>query len=136
MKSHISLITLGVKDLEKSTSFYKTIGFPVEVADDITFIKMPNLWMSLYPLHKLADDAGVENNKSGFSGITLAHNVLSKDQVDSVFKELQKCEVNIIDKPHEREWGGYSGYFSDVDGYVWEVAFNPYSPEIAVDENS
>lgn len=136
MKPHISIITLGVNDLQESTDFYKRIGFPTDTSDGITFIKMPSVWMALYPIDALTADAGIENTKTGFSGFTLAHNVVSKEQVDTIFQDLEKHDVTITDMPHKREWGGYSGYFQDVDGYVWEVAYNPFSPEIAVDEST
>jgi uncharacterized protein len=135
MKPHISLITLGVKNLQKSTQFYQSIGFPTETTGDITFIKMASVWLALYPLDELASDAGVANDKQGFAGMTLAHNVVSKEQVDQVFAELKQRKVTISDEPHQREWGGYSGYFADPDGYLWEVAFNPFAPQIAVNES-
>lgn len=133
MKPHISLITLGVRDVKTSADFYQKIGFPVEVTGDIAFMKLPSVWLALYPVNELAKDAGIPNDKVGFAGITLAHNVRSKEQVDTVFEDLKKLGVKITDPPHEREWGGYSGYFADADGYLWEVAFNPFSPEIAVE---
>lgn len=135
MKPNISIITLGVKDLQKATNFYKKIGFPTETTGNITFIKMPNVWLSLYGLEELAKEANVTNDKATFSGITLAHNVASKEQVDAVFATLNNLHVTITAQPTKREWGGYSGYFQDEDGYLWEVAYNPFSPEIAVDES-
>ncbi len=134
MKPHISLITLGVQNLDTSTNFYRDLGFPVETSGDITFIKMPNIWLSLYPISELAKDASVSGERSGFAGFTLAHNVVTQEQVDTVFSQLRSLNVTIVDEPHPREWGGYSGYFQDPDGYLGEVAFNPFSPEIAVNE--
>lgn len=136
MKPHLSLITLGVKDLNKSVDFYMKLGFPVEVTGDIAFIKLPTIWLALYGLEALAQDAGVANKKGEFAGITLAHNVISEAQVDQVIEEVRGLGATIVDEPHKREWGGYSGYFADPDGYLWEVAYNPYSPEIAIDEAS
>lgn len=135
MKPHISLITLGVKNVQESTEFYNKIGFPIDATGDITFIKMPNIWLALFGLEDLAKDANVASERNGFPGFTIAHNVISEEQVNSVINELREKGVEIVDEPHKRDWGGYSGYFKDLDGYLWEVAYNPFSPEIAVDEN-
>lgn len=135
MKPHISIITLGVKSVKDSTAFYKSLGLPTTESDAITFIKMPTVWMALYGLEDLAKDAGLPVDKCGFSGVTLAHNVLSREQVDKVIDEAKSIGAKVCDSPKEREWGGYSGYFKDPDGYLWEIAFNPYSPEIAIDED-
>ncbi len=75
---------------------------------------------------KLAKDANVENDGIGFPGFTLAHNVSSKEKVDEIMKIAENSGAEITDKPHDREWGGYSGYFKDLDGYLWEIAYNPY----------
>lgn len=133
MKPHISIITLGVSDLARATDFYAKLGFPAKQTDNITFMEMPSVWLALYPLEDLAEDAGVSVARSGFSGVTLSHNVGSEKQVDMVIEEVRSIGAKIVDEPHKREWGGYSGYFQDPDGYLWEVAFNPYSPEIAVE---
>ena len=136
MKPHISIITLGVNNLKKSTDFYEKLGFPVERSESITFISTsPISKLALYGLEDLAHDANISVNKSGFSGITLAHNVVSKQQVEQVIAEARLVGAEITDEPREREWGGYSGYFKDIDGYLWEIAYNPYDPEIAVDES-
>ncbi|MCD8484364.1 VOC family protein [Candidatus Woesebacteria bacterium] len=135
MTPHISIITLGVKDVAASTEFYEKLGFPVEPSGKITFITTsPTSKLALYGLQDLAQDAGVEAQTGSFSGITLAHNVVSKEQVDAVIEEARNIGARITDEPHEREWGGYSGYFQDPDGYLWEIGFNPFDPEIAVDE--
>lgn len=137
MKPHISIITLGVQDVEKSTQFYERLGFPVERNGAITFISASeNMKLSLFGLEDLAKEAGVSVETGAFSGVTLAHNVISKAQVDMVMAEVAQAGAEITAKPQERDWGGYSGYFKDTDGYLWEVAYNPYSPEIAVDEAS
>lgn len=136
MKPHISIITLGVKNVETATAFYEKLGFPVERNGAITFISTsPITKMALYGLEDLAEDAGVSTQTEAFSGVTLAHNVPSKEQVDKVMAEAKSVGAKITDQPRERDWGGYSGYFKDPDGYLWEIAFNPYSPEIAVDED-
>jgi uncharacterized protein len=136
MKPHISLITLGVADVKVSTDFYQKIGFPVEPTGDITFIKTSGVWLSLYGFNSLAEDAAAPAERSGFAGVTLAHNVISEAQVNQVIEEVRRAGATIVDEPHKREWGGYSGYFADPDGYRWEVAYNPFSPEVAVDEET
>lgn len=130
MKSKISLITLGVSDFEKSLKFYKDLGFKIHnynKNDDIVFFKMEGTWLSLFPKDKLAKDATVSPDGQGFTGITLANNVPSKDEVDEVFKQAISVGAKAIKKPQDVSWGGYSGYFADPDGYLWEVAFNPFT---------
>ena len=130
MEPYISLITLGVKDLKKSFAFYKDIlGLPSEkgIEGDVAFFQLRNIWLSLYPRDLLVKDAQVEDVGKGFSGITLAHNVKSEEAVDALIKKLRGNGVRITKEPEKAEWGGYSAYFQDPDGYNWEVACNPFS---------
>lgn len=131
MKRKISLITLGVADLGKSLSFYRDgLGFGTHnytEGDDVVFFEMEGTWLALYPKDKLAEDATVPPEGSGFTGITLAHNVGSKEEADTVFDMAISAGAAPIKKPQEVFWGGYSGYFADLDGYLWEVAFNPFT---------
>jgi uncharacterized protein len=131
MKPKISLITLGVSDLKKSLSFYRDgLGFKThnyKERDDVVFFEMVGTWLSLYPKVKLADDALVSLAGSGFSGITLAHNVKTKDEVDEVFRFAISAGAKEVKKPRDTFWGGYSGYVADPDGYLWEIAFNPFT---------
>lgn len=128
MKPKVSLITLGVKDFEKSLSFYRDgLGFPADTSnEDIAFFKLDGTWLSIYPLAKLAEDAMVSIEGDGFKGFTLAHNVSSKEKVDEVLKLAEAADAKIVKPPQDVFWGGYSGYFSDPDGYLWEVAWNPF----------
>lgn len=129
MEPYVSLITLGVKDLKKSFSFYKDIlGLPSKdgIQGDVAFFQLNNIWLSLYPRDLLAKDANIEDGE-GFGGITLAHNVNSKEEVDSLIAKLREKGVHITKQPQETEWGGYHAYFQDPDGYNWEVAYNPLS---------
>jgi uncharacterized protein len=129
MKSKISLITLGVTDLTKSLQFYKDLGFVIhnyKEGEDVVFFQMEGTWLSLFPKDKLAEDATVSPTGSGFSGFTLAHNVSSTDQVDKVFEHAISVGAKAVKQPQAVFWGGYSGYFSDPDGYLWEVAYNPF----------
>jgi catechol 2,3-dioxygenase-like lactoylglutathione lyase family enzyme len=127
MEPRISLITLGVSDLARSTLFYRDgLGFPThEDFEGVTFFKLQGTWLSLYPRTDLAADAKVPAHGSGFSGFTLAHNVRSKEEVDAVLQQAQQAGATIAKQAQEAVWGGYSGYFADPDGYLWEVAWNP-----------
>ena len=131
MKSKISLITLGVSDLNKSLNFYRDgLGFEThnyKEGDEAIFFKLEGAWLSIFPKDKLAADATVSSNGSGFTGITIAHNVGSKQEVDKVFELAISVGAKEIKKPQEVLWGGYSGYFADPDGYLWEVAYNPFT---------
>jgi uncharacterized protein len=131
MKPRISLITLGVSNFKKSLEFYRDgLGFKTrnyKEGDGVVFFEMEGSWLSLYPKNKLADDATVSPKGSGFTGITLAHNVSSKEKVDKVFELAISVGAKSVKKPQKVFWGGYSGYFADPDGYLWEVAYNPFT---------
>lgn len=130
MKPKISLITLGVTDLERSLRFYRDgLGFPThnyQPGEDVVFFALEGTWLGLYPREKLAEDAGISAQGSGFTGITLAHNVASTEGVDQVFAQAVQAGAKAVKQPVEVFWGGYSGYFADPDGYLWEVAYNPF----------
>lgn len=128
MESRISIITLGVIDLEKSFRFYhEGLGFPTEgkLEDGIIFFQTSGTRLALYPLDKLAEDVSPQINtaQSRFPGFTLAHNTRSKGEVDQVLKLAEKSGGVIVKPAQEVFWGGYSGYFTDPDGYYWEVAW-------------
>ena len=127
MKPKIGLITLGVSDLERSTSFYRDgLGFPTHGNyPGVTFFALEGTWLSLYPRADLARDAKVNAAGSGFQGFTLAHNVGTKAEVDQVLDQASKAGGILVKTAQDAEWGGYSGYFSDPDGFLWEVAWNP-----------
>jgi len=131
MKPKISLITLGVTDLVRSLKFYHDgLGFPTlnyTEGEDVVFFAMEGTWLALYPRDKLAEDALVTSEGSGFTGITLAHNVGSEAEVDQVFALALEAGAKAVKQPVKVFWGGYSGYFADPDGYLWEVAFNPFT---------
>lgn len=130
MKSKISLITLGVSDLKTSLKFYSDLGFQApnhKEDEDVVFFEMEGTWLALYPKEKLAEDATVSPSGTGFTGITLAHNVGSEAEVDKVFAHALSVGAKSVKKPQKVFWGGYSGYFADPDGYLWEVAFNPFT---------
>jgi catechol 2,3-dioxygenase-like lactoylglutathione lyase family enzyme len=128
VKPRISIVTLGVKDLEKSTAFYREgLGLPTHGDfPGITFFKLQGTWLALYPRDELAADARVSAQGQGFNGVTLAHNAGSKEEVNAVLKEAEKAGAKIMKPAQDTDWGGYSGYFADPDGYLWEVAWNPH----------
>lgn len=128
MKPQISIVTLGVSDLARSTAFYRDgLGLPTHGDfPGTTFFKLNGTWLALFPREELASDAQVSSQGSGFTGITLAHNVSSKADADALLKEAEKAGAKIIKPAKDTDWGGYSGYFADPDGYLWEVAWNPH----------
>lgn len=128
MEPRVSIITLGVADLERSYRFYKEgLGLPTTGSHEsgIIFFQTRGVTLALYPYKELADDIGPGWNepRSKFSGITLAHNVRSRDEVDEVLALAEKSGALIVKPAADTFWGGYSGYFTDPDGYVWEVAW-------------
>jgi len=131
MKPKISMITLGASDFERSLKFYRDgLGFPTHnytAGEDVVFFKLEGTWLALYPKDKLAEDALISAEGSGFTGITLAHNVSSEDEVDQVFALALQAGAKAVKQPVKVFWGGYSGYFADPDGYLWEVAYNPFT---------
>ena len=88
-------------------------------------------WLALYSRTALAEDAGVPVAGDGFAGVTLAHNVPDEAEVERVLDQARQCGARITCPAQRRPWGGYSGYFADPDGHLWEVAHNPFAPELA-----
>ena len=131
MEPRISLITLGVTDLERSLRFYRDgLGFPTTrtAEQGIIFFQTNGVALALYPYEALARDAADEFAvpRSKFPGITLAHNVRSRQEVDQVLEQARQAGATIEKPAQTAEWGGYSGYFSDPDGYLWEVAWGAF----------
>jgi catechol 2,3-dioxygenase-like lactoylglutathione lyase family enzyme len=131
MKPKIALVTLGVADLKKSLAFYRDgLGLPLhnyKDGDDMIMFRLEGSWLGLYPREELAKDATVPHDGAGFCGITLAHNEPAKEDVDKVFAEALAAGAKPVKTPQDVFWGGYSGYFADPDGHLWEVAYNPYT---------
>ncbi|MCE9664296.1 VOC family protein [Halomonas sp. M5N1S17] len=128
MQPRISMITLGVDDLERSVRFYEQgLGLPrMESPPEVAFFTLNGSWLGLYGREALAADAGVSPEGSGFAGIALAHNLGSEAEVDELIAQAVAAGATLV-KPAEKVfWGGYSGYFADPDGYLWEVAHNPF----------
>lgn len=127
MKPRISMVTLGVRDLAAAIRFYEQgLGFPrMDSPPSVAFFTLNGTWLGLYGLEALAEDAQVPADGQGFPGFTLAHNVASEQEVDAVVAQAVKAGAMLVKQPQKVFWGGYSGYFKDLDGYLWEVAHNP-----------
>ena len=131
MEPRISIITLGVADLERSLRFYRDgLGFPTTRQPDqgIVFFQTQGVCLALYPSDKLAEDVSDDfvAERSKFSGITLAHNVRNREDVDAVLAQAKAAGAKIEKPAQDAFWGGYSGYFSDPDGHLWEVAWGAF----------
>lgn len=134
MEQRLTIVGLGVSDLKSATQFNEEkFGWRKTESsnDSISFFQMNGILLSLYPREKLAEDAKVSNEGSGFKGFTIAFNARSKEEVDAIFEDLKQKGVIIVKPAEEVFWGGYSGYVADMDGNLWEIAFNPF---LAMDE--
>lgn len=131
MEQRITLITLGVKNLQRSKDFYINIfGWkPLDTSNEsIVFFQLNGIQLALFPQESLADDAGVPADGNGFRGFSLAHNVRSEKEVDELVASLESKGVKVLKQPEKVFWGGYSSYISDPDGNLWEIAYNPFMP--------
>ena len=130
MEQRVSIITLGVTDLDRSRQFYERIGWRCSVAksEGIVFFQSGGMAVALYPREELAKDANVAPDGTGFQGVTLAYNARNRAEVDSVLADAVAAGAKLLKPAQEAFWGGYSGYFSDPDGFLWEVAWNPTFP--------
>ena len=129
LSPRISMITLGVADVARSVAFYRDgLGFPQHPFDseEVAFFALNSAWLGLYGWDALAQDAGVPTREPGFGGFTLAHNMPSEDEVDAVLNTAVEAGAALIKPAQKVFWGGYSGYFADPDGHLWEVAYNPF----------
>jgi len=128
MNPKISMITLGTHDLERAARFYEQgLGLPrLPMQGDVAFFPLQGTWLGLYGWNDLASDAGVPAAGNGFPGVALAHNVGSKDEVDHLLDQAVSAGGRLVHLGRETDWGGYSGYFADPDGHLWEVAWNPH----------
>ena len=131
MEARISLVTLGVDDLRRALRFYRDgLGWPLSSAsgEDTAFFRTAGVILALYPRELLAADAHLAPSGSGFGGITLAHNVAQREDVERVLAEAIAAGGTLLKAAEDTSWGGRSGYFADPDGYPWEVAWNPHFP--------
>jgi uncharacterized protein len=130
MDPRISLITLGVTDLAKARAFYEALGWKASSASqpEVVFFQGNGLALALFGREDLAKDAGLPDRPTGFAAISLAYNARSKGEVDQVFAQAVAAGAAAVKPPEDVFWGGYSGYFADPDGHLWEVAWNPFFP--------
>lgn len=130
MEQRLSIVTLGVEDLQRSREFYERLGWKrsMSKAEGIVFFQAGGMALALYPRDELAKDANVSAQGDGFRGISLAYNARNRAEVDTVLNVAEAAGARILKPAQEAFWGGYSGYFCDPDGFPWEVAWNPFFP--------
>ena len=128
MDARISMVTLGVEDLDRSIRFYRDgLGLPMRPdTEGVAFFETRGTWLGLFPREGLAEDAKVPAAGEGFRSFSLAHNVRTREEVDAVLAAAQRAGARIVKPAADTFWGGYSGYFADPDGFLWEVAWNPH----------
>lgn len=130
MEQRLSVVTLGVTSLERSRRFYEKLGWKASKAsqESIIFFQLGGIVLALYEHNALAEDTCLPGPQEtgGFSGLTLAYNARTREDTDAVLATAVQAGAKLLKPAHDVFWGGYSGYFSDPDGHVWEVAFNPF----------
>jgi len=134
MEPRLSFVTLGVSDLGRARRYYtEVLGLvekPSSASEQICFFELGKTWLALFPRESLAEDAGVPADGAGFRGFTLAHNVRSVEEVDQLLAAASRDGGRLVKAGHQTDWGGYSGYFADPDGFLWEVCWNPHFPHV------
>ena len=127
MEQRLSLITLGVADLDRARAFYERLGWKrsFRKADGVVFFQTGGMALALWPRAELAKDANVIDDGDAFIGVALAYNTRSRDEVDAVLAEAVAAGGRLLKPAQQAFWGGYQGYFANPDGHVWEVAWNP-----------
>jgi predicted lactoylglutathione lyase len=130
MEARISLVTLGVSDIARARGFYEALGWHASPASNehVAFFQLGGMALSLYGRDALAEDAKVSSESHGFRAVTLGHNARSRSEVDRLIAEAVGAGGRLLKAPEDVFWGGYSGYFADPDGHIWEVAWNPHFP--------
>ncbi len=129
MRQKLNLITLGVDEFERSVNFYeKGLGWKksAKSMDDLALFPLGGITLALYPRQELAKDATLRYQPTTFSGLTISYNAKSEKEVDEILNQVAELGATIVKPAQKVFWGGYSGYFRDLDGYVFEVAFNPF----------
>jgi uncharacterized protein len=123
----VSLVTLGVADLDRAHAFYRSLGWVSRArpGDDVVFFQAGGMVLALWSREKLAEDCGVAD-AGGFGGVALAHNVGSPQEVDAVVESARAAGATVTRRPAATFWGGYSAAFLDPDGHPWEIAHNPH----------
>ena len=130
MDQRITMVTLGVADLERAEAFYAALGWrkAEESQPGISFYQCPGMMMGLFPLDDLAKDQGQPDATLGFGAMNLVQNQKDRETVDAVFQQAVAAGAKALKEPEPVFWGGYSGYFADLDGHIWEIAHNPFAP--------
>jgi len=130
MEQRVSIVTLGVADLKRSAEFYERLGWrrSIAKAEGVVFFQAGGMALALFPRPELAKDANIDPEGRGFDGVSLAYNARNRAEVDSVLEEAEAAGAKLLKPAQVAFWGGYSGYFSDLDGFLWEVAWNPSFP--------
>jgi predicted lactoylglutathione lyase len=128
MQARISVVTLGVADVPRAREFYRALGWPLsgEPQDGVAFFSNSGSRLALYGIASMAEEAGQPAAPAGSVGVVLAVNLESRELVDDVLAEVERAGGEVLRPPPERSWGGYSGYFADLDGHAWEIAYNPF----------
>jgi predicted lactoylglutathione lyase len=129
MRQKLNLITLGVDDFERSVDFYeKGLGWKKsgKSMDGLALFPLGGIVLALHPRYELAADTTLKYQATEFSGLTISYNARSQQEVDDIFKEVTKLGATIVKPAQKVYWGGYSGYFKDLDGHLFEVAYNPF----------
>jgi len=123
----VNLVTLGVADLERSKAFYGALGWrPADETPSVAFYRMQGMALGLFGLADLAEDQGRKGAALGTGAVTLAQNFPDRGSVDAAFDIALSAGATSLKRPEEVFWGGYSGYYADPDGHVWELAHNPF----------
>ena len=131
MDQRMTIVTLGVRSVPDARRFYEKLGWRASSAsqgDDVAFFQLNGMALSLFGRKALAEDAKVKDSAAGFSGVSLAQNLHSPDAVDAAFAQAVAAGGTALKPPETAFWGGYSGYFADPDGHLWELAHNPFFP--------
>jgi uncharacterized protein len=130
MEQRVSIVTLGVADVKRSREFYERLGWrrSGEGGDHVVFFQAGGMALALYSREDLAKDASIAPDGHGFREVALAYNTRSREEVDEVLAEAEAAGAKLVKPAQQAFWGGYSGYFSDPDGHLWEVAWNPSFP--------
>lgn len=128
----VTVITLGVQSVARARAFYEALGWsPTEATPGVVFYQLPGMALGLFGLRDLAEDQGVKELTLGTGAITLAQNFAAPEEVDAAWQIAMAAGAKPVKPPARAHWGGYSGYFSDPDGHVWELAYNPFWPPAA-----
>ena len=128
MRQKLNLITFGVDDFERSLNFYEGLGWKKsdKSMDGLALFPLGGMVLALHPRHELAEDTTLNYQPSEFSGLTISYNARSEEEVNDILEQVAKLGGTIIKPAQKVYWGGYSGYFKDPDGHLFEVAYNPF----------